>query len=493
MLDCSTITDSVLAQLCHQQEEFETQSAEDMNNFFILFCSTMVLFMEAGFVMLSVGVLRPKNFKNLIMGTMLDMAMAAIAYYLLGFGLMFGKDLNGFVGSSHFVGLGVGEEQNGDYSLGFFLINYLWCAVRATIVTGATAERSNFYSYGLVSFYSSLFVYPIAMHWVYGGGFLAMGRKSSLMQTGVVDFAACGGLHLLGGLSGCIYSKFLGPRIGKYSAEGKPQTMPNSLHPALAALGVFILWTGWLGFNPGSTLTLQGGRGVIITRAAINSLFSSCAAVLSSTIFAYFYVERKLDVAVALNGALAGLVSVTACCAFIELWAAFCVGLIGGVVYVVVQQFVANRLRIDDPLDATAVHAGGGTWGIIAAAFFSNPVHLIPFFTVPKGEGEFITIPSGVFYGAQAYMTIYSNGTQVAGGTSEVNGALVANAVVLICSVVAWTVCTLTPLIFVLHYLGVLRAPEELELRGMDYLHGHDYYEPVASTTSVADNSVAKV
>lgn len=478
-LNCESIADATLQALCLRQLHFEEEMAEDSNNFFILYCSAMVLFMEAGLIMLSVGVLRPKNFKNLIMCTFLDFSLAGLAYYLLGFGLMFGEDRGGFIGTSHFVGFGVGAEPNGDYSFGFYLINFLWCAVRATLVTGATAERTNFYAYALMSFYGSLFVYPIAMHWEFGfGGFLLLGHKSSLMQTGVVDFAACGGLHMLGGLTGLVIAKFLGPRKGRYDAQGKAQSMPNSFHPALAALGAFILWTGWLGFNPGSTLTISGGRGVIITRAAINSLFSSCTAIITSVGFSYLMHERKFDTAVALNGMLGGLVSVTASCAFIELWAAFCVGAIGGVVYVAFEHFIRDRLRIDDPLDATAVHFGCGMWGLIAGAFFTNPVHLIPFFSVP--EDGFVTIPSGVFYGGQAYMTIYSNGTQVPGGTSDVNGALVANAVVTICCVIAWVLVTYTPLVFALNKMGWLRASEDLEVMGLDAMHGN-VYVPIAA------------
>jgi len=288
------------------------------------------------------------------------------------------------------------------------------------------------------------------------------------MGSGTVDFAGCGPVHMVGGLAGAIACKIIGPRMGRFDAEtGTALPIPGHSSP-LATLGVFILWIGWFGFNPGSVVNLSSGAGPVAARAAVTTVLASASAALSALFFSHFLTqEREYDLGMALNGALAGLVSITGPCAFVEMWAAVCIGIIGGLVYVGTSRFTLHTLKLDDPLDATPVHFFCGMWGIIAGSFFANP-ELLRFAFLTPTQGT-LQIPSGVFYGGNTYVTLFADGTETPGG--DIRGALVANAVVEIVCICTWVSVCVTPLFLLLNHLGILRVPSDTEFVGLDVSH----------------------
>jgi len=435
--------------------------------------------MHAGFAMLSAGALRTKNTRNVLISTLMDLTVCCIAWYLCGFAFAFGNDQGGFIGSSYWVGIDVGSQPTGNAAFYFWLFEFCFAATGATIVCGAVAERARFDTYLVYSFFMSFWVYPVIAHWVWGGGFLTLGNPNgvSLMGVGSADAAGSGVVHLTGGLAGAIGSKIMGPRIGRFDPEnGKPIPIPGHSSP-LATLGVFILWIGWFGFNPGSIVNLGGGNGVIASRAAVTTLLASASAALSALFFSHLIsADNEYDIGMALNGALAGLVSITAPCFYVEMWAAVCIGVIGGVVYVSSSIFTLHVLKIDDPLDATPVHLFCGIWGLVASGFFSNPVLLAPFFN--PSVGQCLEIPSGVFYGGNSYMTRCNiNGVieETPGGPTR--GALITNSFVEIFCIIAWVSVFMTPLFLALSRAGVLRVASDIESVGLDVSHhGGDAY-----------------
>jgi Amt family ammonium transporter len=280
---------------------------------------------------------------------------------------------------------------------------------------------------------------------------------------------------VVGGALGAIASKIMGPRIGRFDPEtNEPFDIPGHSSP-LATLGVFILWTGWLGFNPGSVINITGGNGSTASRAAVMTILSSASSALSALFLSHrLDSAREFDINIALNGALAGLVSVTASCAFIEMWAALAIGVMGGCVFLWARWFTLYKLRIDDPLDATAVHLFCGIYGVIAGAFFANPQLILPYFRPPSsGVAE---VPAGVFYGGNTFATLYPNGTIVPGGSTK--GALVANAVVELTCILTWVTVCMAPLLYFFNRMEILRVAPDIELVGLDISHhGGQAYE----------------
>lgn len=465
----------------------------DANNFFLIWASSLVIFMHAGFAMLSAGAVRTKNTKNILLSIVMDMTVCAVAWYLVGYAFAFGQDRDGFIGTTFWVGIDVGagldssNQVPGGGSPATFnnfstwLFEYAFAATAATIVSGAIAERARFDTYLIYSFFISAWVYPIVVHWVWGGGFLTLGNPNnrSLMGFGVVDFAGCGPVHMVGGLAGAIAAKIMGPRIGRFDPEtGKAIPIPGHSSP-LATLGTFILWVGWIGFNCGSVVFLSPGspnlenggaftpgNGAYAARAGVNTILSSSTGALGSLFLARLLSrDGDYDIGMALNGALAGLVSITGCCPYVEMWAAICIGLIGGIVYVGSSRLTLNVLKIDDPLDATPVHLFCGMWGIIAGTFFAVPhLMLLPF---PLAGLPTREVPQGVFYGGNTVF-INADGSYTAG---SVKGPLVAAGVVEICSIFAWVTCNVTPLFLFLNKMGVLRVAPDVEAQGLDVSH----------------------
>jgi Amt family ammonium transporter len=461
--NCSAVTPASAKDMCLAFSEqlaalrsLQTATSADINSFFLIWASVLVIFMHSGFAMLTACAVRTKNVRNILLSTTLDMSVCALAWFLCGFGFAFGADNgDGFIGTTYFVGLDVGamtynasvSQAGGGTTFSFWIFEYAFAATSATIVAGAVAERARFETYFIYSLMLSAFTYPVVVHWVWGGGFLTLGNPRAVLGLGSLDFAGDGPVHMIGGVAGMVASKIMGPRLGRFDPEsGEPLPIPGH-SSALVNLGVFILWIGWFGFNVGSTVVLTPGGGVVASRTAVNTILCSAAAVISTVFFAYLVKKpRMFDFNMAMNGALAGLVSITGSCAAVEMWAAICIGLVGGVVYVGASDFVLRVLRIDDPLDATAIHVFGAMWGLLAGGAFANPALI-------QQLGGFAHMgPGGFLY-------------------PGAGGALLACQLVEICVVLVWTLLIMAPLFLVLNHFEILRVPPEIEEDGLDSSH----------------------
>ena len=374
--------------------------------------AALVFFMQCGFAMVEAGFTRAKNVGNITMKNLMDFCIGTVAFYLLGYNLLCGE--GGFVGWGLNPFTGFGET---DWSA--FVFNLVFCATAATIVSGAMAERTKFISYCVYSFVISLIVYPIEAHWVWGGGWLA--------EKGFIDFAGSACIHTVGGISALIGAKMLGPRIGKFDENGKPKPiLGHSI--TLGALGCFILWFGWYGFN-GAAATSNTNLASIFATTTI------APAVSTIVVMVFTWIRNgKPDVSMTLNGSLAGLVAITAGCACVDAVGSAVIGVVAGLVVVFIVWFVENKLKIDDPVGAIAVHGGCGITGTILVGFFAT------------GKGEYTA--KGLFYGGGAKLL----GTQLIG----------------ILSIVAWVAVTMTIVFFIIKKTIGLRVTPAEEIEGLD-------------------------
>lgn len=326
----------------------------------VLIGAFMVFFMQPGFAMVETGFTRAKNAGNIVMKNFMDLCLGSIVFWIIGFGLMFGTDIGGLLGTPDFF---VQNDYGASYpSWAFFIFQTVFCATAATIVSGAMAERTKFSVYCMYSILISAIIYPISGHWIWGGGWLA--------EMGFHDFAGSTAVHMVGGVAALVGAKLLGPRIGKYNADGSVNAIPgHSL--TLGALGVFILWFGWFGFNGGSTVCATGddvltsmGRIFVTTNLA-------AAAAATATMFLTWLRYGKPDVSMTLNGALAGLVAITAGCDTVSVPGSFAIGVIAGVVIVFSVEFFDQVLKIDDPVGAISVHGVCGALGTLLVGVFA--------------------------------------------------------------------------------------------------------------------------
>jgi len=331
---------------------------QGLDTVWVMIGAFLVFFMQAGFGMVEAGFIRAKNACNILTKNFLDFCMASLAFFLIGYGLMFG-DGNAFIGLKGWCLLGLEPTTSGLPLYAFWLFQAAFCGAAATIVAGGMAERMKFHAYLIYSFLISALVYPIVGHWVWGGGWLS--------KMGFADFAGSTVVHTVGGFAALIGTTMLKPREGKYGLDGKPNVLTGHSIP-LASLGVFILWFGWFGFNAGSTLGVTGGA--TIGRVAINTNMAAALGGISAmtTVWKRF---GKPDLSMAMNGALAGLVGITAPCAYVDPWAAVVIGAISG--YIVVRGVeLLDRLQIDDPVGAFPVHGICGVWGTISVGIFGR-------------------------------------------------------------------------------------------------------------------------
>ena len=389
----------------------------------------LVFLMQAGFAMVEGGFTRAKNVANIMMKNVGDFSMAALGFWILGFGIMFGNG-NAFLGTTgFFVSAGTGDlypslNWTSVPTLTAWFFQLMFCATAATIVAGAMAERTRFLSYLIFSFIISLFFYPMVGHWVWGGGWLA--------QLGMLDFAGSTVVHSTGAwfaLAGVIV---LGPRIGKYSDLGMPLALPGH-NLMMATLGVFILWFGWFGFNTGS---IMGSDVNGIAVIAANTSLAAAAAAIGATVCAWL-LFGKPDVTMALNGVLAGLVAVTGACAFVETWAAVLFfGLLPGVV-VVFSVLMFDRMQIDDPVGAISVHGVSGALGTVLLGLFHTE--------------------SGLLYGGGADLLM-----------AQVVGVVSVFAFCMVCGLTMFNV---------IKFVVGLRVSRVAEIAGLDAAeHGNDAY-----------------
>lgn len=374
--------DAVLMTLC---EAGAAQSAEqvvnntmfntgDGNGIWYLIGAALVFFMQAGFAMVETGMTRAKNAGNIIMKNLMDFCIGTVVFVAIGFGLMLGEDaLGGFLGLPTYGILG---NLNDFGRCAEFVFNLVFCATAATIVSGAMAERTKFISYCIYSGVISAIIYPIEAHWVWGGGWLA--------KLGFVDFAGSTAIHMVGGMCALIGAAMVGPRIGKFDKEKKPRAiLGHSM--TLGALGVFILWFGWYGFNGAAANSVENLANIFLTTTV-------APAVATCTTMIFTWLKNgKPDVSMCLNGALAGLVGVTAPCADVDCLGATAIGLVSGLLVVFGVWLLDYKLHIDDPVGAVAVHFCNGIWGTLAVGLFST------------GNGQNVGVDGtpvkGLFYG----------------------------------------------------------------------------------------------
>ena len=327
----------------------------------VLIGAFLVFSMQPGFAMVETGFTRAKNAANIVMKNVMDMSLGSIVFWILGFGLMFGEDIGGFIGAPDFFVTG---DYSGSYpSSSFFIFQTIFCATAATIVSGAMAERTNFLVYCIYSVLISALVYPISGHWIWGGGWLA--------EMGFHDFAGSTAVHMVGGVAALIGAKMIGPRIGKYNEDGSVNAIPGHSIP-LGALGVFLLWFGWFGFNGASTVCATGDE-ALISMGDIFITTNMAAAAGSTATMIYTWVRYgKPDVSMTLNGVLAGLVAITAGCDVVSPAGALIIGLLAGVLVVVAVEFFDQKLKIDDPVGAVSVHGVCGAFGTIVTGLFAT-------------------------------------------------------------------------------------------------------------------------
>ena len=331
------------------------QLLEYQNIAWIIWGGVLVFFMQAGFALLESGSVRAKNAVNVMMKNYTDMCIGGLAFYLVGFGLMMGTNHSGFVGTDHFMPVAL---SNMDWALMFFQM--MFAATAVTIASGAMAERVSFIGYAVAACLICLFIYPVFASWVWGGYF---GGTGWLAELGFIDFAGSTVVHSIGGWLALAGILVIGPRLGRFAPDGTPRLIAGH-NMTLLALGGFILWFGWFGFNAGSTLSITGNIGLI----AVNTFVAAVSAVVS-----YMLISRSLNKAILLsdsvNASLIGLVSITAGCATTTPVFAIIIGGVASVVYILSSQALL-KFKVDDVVSAVAVHGFGGAWGTLAAGLF---------------------------------------------------------------------------------------------------------------------------
>ncbi len=347
----------------------------------------------------------------------MDLSLGSIVFWILGFGLMFGTDIGGFIGTPDFF---VQGDYGASYpSTAYFIFQTMFCATAATIVSGAMAERTNFLVYCIYSLLISAIIYPISGHWIWGGGWLA--------EMGFHDFAGSTAVHMVGGVASIIGAKMIGARIGKYNADGTVNAIPGHSIP-LGALGVFLLWFGWFGFNGASTVCATGDDALVSMGAIfITTNMAACAAATATMIYTWVRYGKP-DVSMTLNGVLAGLVAITAGCDVVSPAGALIIGALAGILVVVSVEFFDQKLKIDDPVGAISVHGVCGAFGTIATGFFA--------------------LEGGLFYG---------------GGTS-----FLVTQIIGVVTVAIYVAIAMTIIFGVLDKTLGLRVKESEEIKGLD-------------------------
>jgi Amt family ammonium transporter len=348
--------------------------ATSIDTVWMLLAAILVFFMQPGFAFCEAGFTRSKNTTNILFKNFVDYMIGSLVFWFVGFGFMFGGDGSGFIGMPNFGDLSFYHNANGLPTEGFLMFEIVFCATSATIVSGAMAERTKFSMYLVYSFFISLIIYPVEGHWTWGGGWLCNADPSGFMMStfgaSFHDFAGSAVVHSVGGVLAFLGAIALGPRLGKYAKNGKSHAIPgHSL--TLGALGVFILWMGWFGFNPGSQLAASGEA----NRIAISHVFltTNLAAATGglATLFTSWIKYGKPSFSLSLNGILAGLVGITAGCDAVSPLGSIIIGLVCGVVLVFSIEFIDKKLHVDDPVGASSVHGVCGILGTLLTGLFS--------------------------------------------------------------------------------------------------------------------------
>ncbi|MEW6555343.1 MAG: ammonium transporter [Actinomycetota bacterium] len=400
--------------------------ATSLDTVWVLIAAALVFFMQAGFFFLEGGLTRSKNVANAMLKGAMDFCLGALVFWMIGFAFMFGLDRGGFVGSSGFFTNMASSDWNGLPLYVFLLFQIAFAGAAATILAGGIAERFKFSSYCIATIVITGVIYPVVGHWIWAEG-------GWLYELGMLDFAGSTVVHTVGGICALVGAWMVGPRIGKYNEDGTPNAIPGHNIP-MAALGTFILWLGWYGFNPGSTLKASPA---IATIAMTTTL--AAAAGGSVAMFITWIRYGKPDVSMSFNGTLAGLVAVTAGCAYISMASALIIGVVAGVLVVFAVEFIDRKLKVDDPVGAVSVHAVNGIWGTMAVGLFAQ---------ASFGEANGVAAVNGLFFG---------------GGVVQLGKQLLG-----IASVVSWVAVTAFILFFVLKKTIGIRVDEEGQREGLD-------------------------
>lgn len=411
-------------------------NATAINTMWTLVAAFLVFLMQAGFAMVETGFTRAKNACNILMKNLMDFSIGSIAYWAIGFGLMFGVSSLGLFGKDgFFLSSGNPSTSDGLWQFAFWMFQAVFAATAATIVSGSMAERTKFTSYIFYTVFIVGLIYPIVGHWIWGGGWLS--------NLGFVDFAGSTVVHSTGGWAALVGAMLLGPRLGKYNSDGSSNVLAGHNIP-LAGLGVFILWFGWFGFNAGST---TAGTNLSIATIAVTTNLAAAAGSITAMITVWF-MFGKPDTSMALNGALAGLVGITAPCASVSPLSAVIIGAVAGVLVVLSVTFVDRVLRIDDPVGAISVHGVCGAWGTLAVGLFAEKT-----FGVASGASDI----NGLFFGGGFGPLMV-----------QALGVVTVFGWVFVTSMIVFTVCKL---------LFGLRASDEEQIKGLDIgEHGMEAY-----------------
>ena len=406
----------------------EAASAEVFGVWFLI-GAALVFWMQAGFAMVEAGFTRAKNTGNIIMKNLMDFCIGTVVFILIGFGLLMGEDLFGFIGKPGFDLFTAYAE----FDFSSFVFNLVFCATTATIVSGAMAERTKFLSYCIYSAVISALIYPIEAHLIWGGGWLS--------QIGFHDIAGSCAIHMVGGISALIGAKILGPRIGKFQRDKSGKVVKVNAFPghsiALGALGVFILWLGWYGFNGAAATSMEQLGSIFLT-----TTIAPAVATVVCMIFTWIKYGKP-DVSMCLNASLAGLVAITAPCDVTDAFGAIIIGAVAGLLVVFGVWLLDHVLHIDDPVGAVAVHCMNGIWGTLAVGLFATDT--APGYSIANASGETLT---GAFYG----------------GGFELLGLQFVGFI----SVAAWTAVTITITFLVIKAIVGLRVDREEEILGLD-------------------------
>jgi Amt family ammonium transporter len=401
--------------------------AFSINTVWVLITAALVFFMQAGFALVEAGFTRSKNTTNILFKNLMDFVIGTIVFWAIGFGIMFGSK-NGFWGG---IDLFTQHTYRSDMpDMAFLIFQTVFAATAATIVSGAMAERTKFNAYLMYSAVISLIIYPVSGHWAWGGGWL------SQMTTPFHDFAGSSVVHMVGGMAAMMGAITLGPRIGKYDKNGKAKAIPGH-SITLATLGVFILWIGWFGFNPGSQLAAAGTvNATAIALIFVTTNIAAAGGALATMLFIWL-LYKKPTLSMTLNGALAGLVAITAGCDAVTPGGALTIGFIAGVLVVLSVEFFDKIVKIDDPVGAISVHGICGAFGTLMVGVFSKS--------------------QGLLYGK--------------------GGALLKSQFIGVISIAAWALIAAFILFRLLKYLNGLRVEKRIEEEGLDvYEHGESAY-----------------
>ena len=417
-------------------EEIYSAVSSQVFGVWFLIGVAFVFWMQAGFAMVETGFTRAKNAGNILMKNLMDFCIGTVVFILIGFGLLLGEDLLGFIGKPGFDIFT--SYESFDWSN--FVFNLVFCATTATIVSGAMAERTKFLSYCIYSAVISALIYPIEAHWIWGGGWLA--------QLGFHDFAGSCAIHMVGGISAIIGAKLLGPRIGKFTKDKDGKIVKVNAFPGhnlpIGCLGVFILWLGWYGFNGAAAASVEELGSIFLTTTI-------APAIATVVCMVFTWVKYgKPDVSMCLNASLAGLVAITAGCDVTDAFGAIVIGGVAGVLVVFGVWLLDYKLHIDDPVGAVAVHCLNGIWGTIAVGLFATDT--APAFA--RGVGD------GVTYGANQIAAV---GLFYGGGFKQLGLQLLGFV-----TVAAWTTITITIAFLVIKATVGLRVSEEEEIVGLD-------------------------